>query len=107
MITRLPVLVTAAAAAAALSLSACGSDTVSKSKIEQLINDQLGQHQKQTRGYPLTSVSCPKDLDAKVGACEICTASYEGGHEAEVTAKITSVKDGKANIEAVVTKAIK
>ena len=91
-------------ACCALLASGCGGKTVAKDKIEKQIQTAFAQ-----KGFtaPVKSVSCPKDLEAKVGKTEKCTLTYKSGHALEVTATIKSVSGDKANFGFVITKRLK
>ena len=71
---------------AGAGIAACGSSsssssvtTVSASVLEPQAKSTLNQNYV-ARRVPLRiqSVSCPNDLDAKVGASEVCTGKFEG-----------------------------
>lgn len=74
---------------ATAGLSGCGSGTVSAadlaSKAKSSLNRVLA-----TRGVSLKSVHCPHDLDAKVGASEICTGAGSDGRNHQIRATVTS-----------------
>jgi ABC-type oligopeptide transport system substrate-binding subunit len=72
------------ALSAALLLSACGEKTISKSTVEKQIKTKFAPVAK------ITSVSCPDDLEAKVGKKETCTIT-SGGKKYKTTATITKV----------------
>ena len=93
-----------AVAATALLAAGCGTKSVSKGDIEAQIKDQLAK-----RGYtaPVKSVSCPDDLEAKVGKKEACTLTYKSGHQFEVRARVVSVSGKTAHLDYTVTKRLK
>lgn len=65
-----------------------GSKSISKSDIEQKAATALAAQAHQ----PTPSVTCPSDLDAKVGATEVCTLTPQGSTEKDpVTVKVSSV----------------
>ena len=92
-------LITAAAIALALVAAGCGSKTLDKSTVEQGAKDALAK----TVGRPPQKISCPKDLDAKVGATERCTLT-DHGTKLGMTVRVTRVHDDKANFDVVVDK---
>ena len=87
--------------AAALALSACeasvevGGNSVSASEIESQATDSLT---KQVGQAP-KSISCPEDLDAKVGESETCVLTATDGTTFDMTATITSVADETAHFD--------
>ena len=90
-------LTTAAAIALALVAAGCGSQTLDKATIEQGAKDALAK----TVGRAPQSISCPKDLDAKVGATERCTLT-DHGTRLGMTVRVSRVHDDKANFDVVV-----
>ena len=84
--------------AAVLLASGCnasvsvGKKTVSKDQVAQQISDQLTKQIGQTPD----DVTCPDDLEAKVGATLTCVLT-DGSDQYDVAVKVTSVKDGKAD----------
>ena len=92
-------LTTAAATALALVAAGCGSNTLSKSTVEEGAKDALAK----VVGREPESISCPKDLDAKVGASERCTLT-DHGTRLGMTVRVTRVHDDKANFDVVVDK---
>lgn len=65
-----------------------GGKSISKSDIEQKAATALAAQTNQ----PTPTVTCPNDLDAKVGATEICTLTPQGSTEKDpVTVKVSSV----------------
>jgi hypothetical protein len=70
-----------------LGLAACGDATVSKSEIEDKATSALAKQVGQTP----KSISCPDDLDAKVGAQETCLLTADDGTTINMTATIKSV----------------
>jgi hypothetical protein len=57
-----------------------------ESKAKAGLNPQLA-----ARGLSIQSVSCPSDLDPKVGASETCTATGTNGANLRISATVTSV----------------
>jgi hypothetical protein len=89
---------TVAATALALASAGCGgSSTLEKATVEQGAKDALAK----TVGRAPQSISCPKDLDAKVGATERCTLT-DHGTRLGMTVRVTRVHDDKANFDVVV-----
>ncbi|MCW2968068.1 MAG: hypothetical protein JWM71_1840 [Solirubrobacteraceae bacterium] len=68
----------------ALMLGACGGKVIPKKTVEDQIKTQ------QVGGQTPTKVSCPKDLDAKVGSAETCTVDT-AAHEYQISATVTRV----------------
>jgi hypothetical protein len=66
-------------ASAPLLVIACGNDTVDSKQIE----DQI-KHQLTSATVPITSVSCPADVEKKQGNTFTCKTKLEGGGKAEV-----------------------
>jgi hypothetical protein len=81
--------------ALAFGLAACGTPTLSADDVAKGAEDAL---EKQVGQRP--DVTCPDDVEAKVGNETRCTLTAEG-HAGEygVTVTITSVKDGTANFD--------
>ncbi|QDP97158.1 DUF4333 domain-containing protein [Microlunatus elymi] len=77
-------------AAATLLLSACGTLTVSQADVENQISTQL---QKQVGQKP-DDVTCPGDLQGKVGTTMRCTLTA-GDSKYGVNVKVTSVEGNK------------
>jgi Domain of unknown function (DUF4333) len=73
--------------ALALGLAACGDATVSKSEVEDKATSALAKKVGQTP----KSISCPEDLDAKVGAQETCLLTADDGTTINMTATVKSV----------------
>jgi hypothetical protein len=92
-------LITAAAIALALLAAGCGEKTLDKGTVEQGAKDALAK----TVGRPPESISCPKDLEAKVGATERCTLT-DHGTRLGMTVRVTRVDGDKANFDVVVDK---
>ena len=90
---------TAAAIALALVAAGCGSKTLDRSTVEQGAKDALAE----TVGRPPESISCPTELDAKVGATERCTLT-DHGTRLGMTVRVTRVHGDKANFDVVVDK---
>ena len=82
----LPVLVLAAA---------CGTATVDKGDVASAAEDSLEQQVGQR-----PDVSCPKDLEAEVGATTRCTLTAEGlDGTYGVTVTVTEVEDDQASFD--------
>lgn len=97
-----PVRALAAAAALVLVTAAAGcggSDKLEKATVEQGAKDAL----EKTVGREPQSISCPKDLEAKVGASQRCTLK-DHGTTLGMTVRVTRVKDDKANFDVIVDK---
>ena len=82
-----------AAALAALTIAACGG--YDKGQAEDEIVDKLSSQVDQAVGSPITSASCPDDVELKAGETFDCTATLENGKELTVTSEITD-DDGNA-----------
>ena len=81
--------------ALAFGLAACGTPTLSADDVAKGAEDAL---EKQVGQRP--DVTCPDDVEAKVGNETRCTLTAEGlDGEYGVTVTITSVKDGTANFD--------
>jgi Domain of unknown function (DUF4333) len=79
-----------AACSVSLGTSSLSAETVAKGA-EAALEKQVGQR---------PDVSCPKDVEAKVGAQIRCTLTAEGlSGKYGVTVKITSVEGNKANFD--------
>lgn len=76
----------------ALSLSACGSGSISTDELEKQISAQLAAQV----GQEPDSVDCPDSLDAEVGATERCTLSA-GGDSYGVDVEVTKVEGSTAS----------
>lgn len=88
--TGLKVMTTLAATmTAGLLLGGC-SKAVESSDVEKQVNQQLSAKV----GQQLDDVSCPKDLDAKVGSKERCTIKADGQRYG-TTVKVTDVQGSK------------
>ncbi|MFL6090007.1 MAG: DUF4333 domain-containing protein [Aeromicrobium sp.] len=84
--------------ASAVLLTGC-SKTVSKADVEKQSATQLAA----VTNQPVPKVTCPGDLEAKVGATMKCTLVAKGDTvKYPVTITVTSLKGGKANFNAVV-----
>ena len=83
-----------AAALAALALAACGS-SYDQGEAEKTIVDKLSGQVESAVGSPITSASCPSDVELKAGTTFDCTATLESGDELTVNAEITD-DDGNA-----------
>src|ERR1700730_6043295 len=60
----------------ALTLSACGSTTYDRAKLEQNIKTKLDQH----RGFQVQSAHCPANAKLAKGVVINCSATLVGGH---------------------------
>lgn len=93
MVRRLSLLVVPALLA--VGVSGCGSQSVPAKNVATSAEDAL---QKQVGQRP--DISCPHDLEAKVGATTRCTLTADGlDGTYGVTVRVNSVKDGKANFD--------
>jgi hypothetical protein len=73
-----------------------GGKSISKSDIEQKAATALAAQAHQ----PAPTVTCPSDLDAKVGATEVCTLTPQGSTEKDpVTVKVTSVSGDSYHLD--------
>lgn len=78
-----------------VGLAGCGTATVPAKTVAGSAADAL---QKQVGTRP--DITCPHDLEAKVGATTRCTLTAEGlDGSYGVTVRVTSVKNGKANFD--------
>ena len=82
-----------------VGVAGCAS-TVSASDIaneaKTKFNQEFAAQGKQDR---ITSVSCPKDLNAKVGASEVCSGvGSPGGVKLNITATVDSVSGSTAHL---------
>lgn len=99
---RLPAALCALSAltAAALLTGCSGSVSVGTSEPtlskEKLADAVAGKLAAQT-GQPKPGVTCPENLPGKAGATTRCTLTVSDGSSLGVTAKVTSVDDGKIN----------
>lgn len=73
-----------------LALSACGSSSVSSSDLEKQVDTQLTK----AVGQKPDDVTCPHDLEAKVGAKTRCTLTADGAKYG-VTVTATKVQDSR------------
>src|SRR5438477_9519653 len=74
-----------------------GPKVINKADVEQGAKDALTK----TVGRAPQSISCPKDLDAKVGASERCTLTDQGT-KLGMTITVKTVKGGRATYEVAV-----
>ena len=90
----------AAAVLASSALAACGGSvsvgtpTVNKDELQTNVQTQLTK----SVGKQAPPITCPKTLDAKVGATTICTLTDSAGTY-NVTVKVTSVSGGTAKFD--------
>jgi hypothetical protein len=96
-VRRFAVLVSTVAVAvgvAGCGNSVSGSDIAKEAKTK--FNQQFAAQGKQDR---ITSVSCPKDLNAKVGASEVCSGVGSPGNvKLNITATVDSVSGSTAHL---------
>ncbi len=83
-----------------LFVTACGDASVSSGDVESQIKTQIGK----LGTAKISDVSCPDDLEAKVGKSEKCTLTYASGNKLEVTATVDKVSGDTVNFKMVVTK---
>ena len=82
--------------AALLAGCSSGDKTVDRADVEKEAATQLAAQVNQ----PEPDISCPDDLDAKVGATMECELSVKGDDAVyPVHIKVTSVKDGDAKFD--------
>lgn len=94
-------LVAAAATALMLTVSSCSSTaTISKSELEQQAASAL----ESAVGTAPDAVSCPGDLEAKVGASTRCTVTA-GGEDLGATLTVTEVDGSNAKFDVKVDQA--
>jgi hypothetical protein len=72
---------------AALGIAGCGG--YDQGKAESQIVDKLSSQVDQATGSPITSASCPSDVELKAGTTFECTATLESGDELTVESEIT------------------
>ncbi len=88
-----------ASVAVAVGVAGCGTSTVSSSEVanraKAAFNQQLVAAGRSAR---ILTVSCPTDLDAKVGASEVCSGSGTGGAKLNIRATVTSIKGSTAEM---------
>ena len=78
-----------------LALAGCGSATLSAGTVSKAAEDALEQQVGQR-----PTVTCPKDLDAKVGATARCTLTADGlDGTYGVTVTVKSVQGDKAHFD--------
>jgi len=82
-----------AAALAAAALAACGG--YDQGEAETQIDEKLSSQVDEAVGSPISSVSCPGDVELKAGETFDCTATLENGKELTVNSEITD-DDGNA-----------
>jgi hypothetical protein len=93
MISR-PVLAVGVGCACLLSLSGCGKKVVPQSTVETQVATQVAAEVHQ----PKPNVSCPGDLDAKVGATMTCVLTPQNSTTSfNVTVKVNSISNGTAH----------
>jgi hypothetical protein len=80
---------------AALTLAACGGG-YDQGEAESTIVDKLSGQVDSAVGSPITSASCPSDVELEAGTTFDCTATLENGDELKVSAEIT---DDEGNAE--------
>ena len=73
--------------AVALATVGCGSDTIDAAEVEAGIEQSLS-----SATAPVSSVSCPDDVEKEEGATFTCDAKLEGGGKAKV--KVTQTSQG-------------
>jgi hypothetical protein len=83
-----------AAALATVALAACGGG-YDQGEAESTIVDKLSGQVDSAVGSPITSASCPDDVELEAGTTFDCTATLENGDELKVSAEITD-DDGNA-----------
>lgn len=81
----------AAVLALAVFAAGCGEDVVSKTDVEQSVMTQLSA----SVGQQAPPITCPGDLEAKVGATLTCAIDLEG-KTFDVNVEVTKLEDGKA-----------
>lgn len=79
---------------ALVGLAACGQKTVNTDQAEATIASEFKQ-----QGIPLTKVSCPGDIEAKVGTRVSCTALNPAETELKLEGKVTEVNGDKARFQ--------
>jgi hypothetical protein len=98
--TRIPI--ASALAVAAVALSACsasvdvGGKTISKGELEKQVTASLAK----LKGVPVEQVpklSCPEDLEAKVGATTTCKLGEPGSGVYDVAVKVDKLDEATNN----------
>ncbi len=81
---------------AAFGLAACGGDpVVERSEVEKQTRAGLTKF----AGREAPPVTCPEELEAKVGATTRCRTDFPDGNRLGITVKVTSVKDERVNFD--------
>jgi hypothetical protein len=78
---------TAVGLAVALATVGCGDDTIDSAEVEAGIEQSLS-----SATAPVSSVSCPNDIEKEEGATFTCDAKLDGGGKAKV--KVTQTSKG-------------
>jgi hypothetical protein len=86
-----PTVALIALAAAGCSSSGGGSFTISKSDVEAKAKSALTK----SVGTAPKSITCPSDLDAKMGASETCTLTAPNGDTVPLKVTVTNVSGSK------------
>ncbi len=77
-----------AAALAAVAIAACGGG-YDQGEAESQIVEKLSSQVDQAVGSPISSASCPSDVELEAGTKFDCTATLENGDELTVNSEIT------------------
>ena len=85
-------------AALLLGVAGCGSTSVPKSSLESRVLQDINNQGATSASDPATSVSCPNDLNGKVGATVTCTATLKSGQTHDLKITVTSVSGSTVNI---------
>jgi hypothetical protein len=80
-----------------LGLSGCGTKTIKKSSIEQQAQIQFDAISRAKGSGAFPKITCPSDLDAKVGATTRCSATGTDG-TLGITATVSSIDGNKAHL---------
>jgi Domain of unknown function (DUF4333) len=98
--------VAVSAAGVAIGVAGC-ANTVSASDIASQAKTKFNQSfAAQGKSQRVASVSCPRDLNAKVGASEVCSAiGNPGSVKLNISATVTSVSGSTAHLHFQITTA--
>jgi hypothetical protein len=90
------ILATIGAFTVLLALAGC-SKTLTSDSVEDGIQSKLSGQVESATGSPITSASCPDDIEAKTGTKFTCTATLENGSEVQVAGDVAN-DDGQFNV---------
>ena len=78
-----------------LAVAACGTGAVARSDVEKNVSDQLTA----TVGQKPKSITCPGDLDAKVGTTMRCSLTADDDTSLGLVVTVTSVQGGDVKFD--------